>query len=88
MHIAGCDELMTRVEAYVATTLASTIAKHQARPIVMPREPCAQVTSGDSALIVQAASVADAFGEAVIQLAARLEIQEVCLYTTIQGQLQ
>ena len=77
MHIAGHNELMSVVNDYVASTLAITIANHQARPLALLREP--QDTSGDCAMIMQATSVADAFGEALIHLTKGLETQEVTI---------
>ena len=71
---------MIVVNNYVATTLGSTIANHQARPMAIVREP--QEISADCAIIMQAASVADTFGEALIQLRSGLETQEV---TTSHG---
>ena len=68
---------MSVVNNYVATTLASTIANHQARPVAIAREP--QDNSADSAMIMQAASVTDTFGEALIRLSRGLETQEVTI---------
>ena len=68
--------MMALVNNYVATTLASTIAEHQARPVAVTREPR---ETADCALFMQAFSVADAFGEALIEVSKGLETQEVTI---------
>ena len=67
---------MALVNNYGATTLASTITEHQARPVAVIREPREMA---DYALIMQAFSVADAFGEALIEVSKGLETQEVTI---------
>ena len=70
---------MALVNNHVSTTLASTIANHQAQPVAVIREPQERA---DCALIMQTFSVADAFGEALIEVMKGLKTQEV---TTLHG---
>ena len=69
---------MALVNNHVSTTLASTIANHQAQPVAVIREP---QEMADCALIMQTFSVADAF-EALIEVMKGLKTQEV---TTLHG---